>query len=74
MRLPPLRLRGLGSSLSSSAAALGFRARVGSRIEQRLIELQQPASCSEEEQVEYQWLEKEKAEIEKVSARLCRQT
>jgi len=45
-----------------------------SRIELRLVELQHPASRSEEEQVEHQWLEKEHVEIEKMIARLCKQT
>ena len=45
-----------------------------STIEQWFVELQQPASRSEEEQVEYQWLEKEQVEIDRVIARLCKQT
>jgi hypothetical protein len=45
-----------------------------SKIEERLVELQQPASRNDEEQVEYQWLERERVEIEKMIARLCKQT
>ena len=60
-----------GGTVTEELEALRSRR---SKIEERLIELQQPGSRSDEEQVEYQWLEKEQVEIEKVIARLCKQT
>lgn len=58
-----------GGNVAAELEALRSRR---SKIEERLAELQRPASRSEEEQVEYQWLEKEQVEIEKLIAQLGR--
>jgi hypothetical protein len=65
----PLSAR--GETVAAELEALRSRR---SKLEERLIELQQTASRSEEEQIEYQWLEKEQVEIESVIARLCKHT